>query len=96
MAKYLNDTSLQELVTKIKALIPSALKSPYSITIQKNGSSLGSYDGSEAKTINVSVPTKTSELTNDSGYKTTDNNTTYSLTQDASDGHKITLTPSSG
>ena len=30
------------------------------------------------------------------GYKTTDNNTTYSLTQDSSDGHKITLTPSSG
>lgn len=26
----------------------------------------------------------------------TDNNTTYSLTQDGSDGHKITLTPSSG
>lgn len=26
----------------------------------------------------------------------TDNNTTYSLTQDSSDGHKITLTPSSG
>ena len=30
------------------------------------------------------------------GYKTTDNNTTYSLTQDSSNGHKITLTPSSG
>lgn len=30
------------------------------------------------------------------GYKTTDNNTTYSLTQDSTDGHKITLTPSSG
>ena len=42
------------------------------------------------------IPTKTSQLTNDSGFKTTDNNTTYTLTQDASDGHKITLTPSSG
>lgn len=30
------------------------------------------------------------------GYKTTDNNTTYSLTQDETDGHKIILTPSSG
>lgn len=30
------------------------------------------------------------------GYKTTDTNTTYSLTQDSKDGHKITLTPSSG
>lgn len=30
------------------------------------------------------------------GYKTTDNNTTYTLTQDSSNGHIITLTPSSG
>ena len=30
------------------------------------------------------------------GYKTTDTNTTYSLTQDSTDGHKITLTPSTG
>lgn len=30
------------------------------------------------------------------GYKTTDNNTTYTLTQDSTDGHKLTFTPSSG
>lgn len=42
------------------------------------------------------IPTKTSQLTNDSGFKTTDNNTTYTLTQDSTDGHKITLTPSTG
>lgn len=30
------------------------------------------------------------------GYKKTDNNTTYTLTQDATDGHKLTFTPSSG
>ena len=29
------------------------------------------------KGVNVAVPTKVSELTNDAGYKTTDNNTTY-------------------
>ena len=32
---------------------PTSLKNPTSITIQGNGSSLGSYDGSEAKTINL-------------------------------------------
>lgn len=31
----------------------SSLKNPYSITIQANGTSLGSYDGSSAKTFNI-------------------------------------------
>ena len=39
------------------------------MTIQKNGTSLGTYTpNSAAKTINVTVPTKLSELSNDSGY----------------------------
>lgn len=42
------------------------------------------------------IPSKTSDLTNDSGFITSYTNTTYTLTQDATDGHKITLTPSSG
>lgn len=50
----------------------------------------GSYnDLSEKPTI----PTKTSQLTNDSGFKTTDNNTTYSLSKS---GSTITLTSSDG
>lgn len=49
-----------------------------------------------SKANTSAIPTKTSQLTNDSGFKTTDNNTTYTLTQDSTDGHKITLTPSSG
>lgn len=40
-----------------------------------------------------SIPTKTSDLTNDSGYKTTDNNTTYALSKT---GSTITLTGSDG
>lgn len=41
----------------------------YGLTIQKNGTSLGTYTpNSAAKTINVTVPTKLSELSNDSGY----------------------------
>ena len=35
------------------------------------------------KGVNVAVPTKVSELTNDAGYKTTDNNTTYALKKTA-------------
>ena len=39
------------------------------------------------------IPTKTSDLVNDSGFKTTDNNTTYTLTKD---GETIVLTGSDG
>lgn len=46
-----------------------------------------------SKAVNITVPTKVSELTNDSGYKTTDNNTTYSLSKT---GSTITLTGSDG
>lgn len=68
------------------------------LTIQKNGTTVKTFtaNASDNVTANITVPTKVSELTNDSGYKTTDNNTTYSLTQDATNGHKITLTPSTG
>lgn len=42
------------------------------ITIQKNGSTVDSFkvNQSSAKTINITVPTKTSEITNDSGFIT--------------------------
>ena len=39
------------------------------------------------------IPTKVSDLVNDSGFKTTDNNTTYTLTKD---GETIVLTGSDG
>ena len=35
--------------------IPTTLKNPYSLTIQGNGIDLGTYDGSAAKTINLSA-----------------------------------------
>lgn len=47
---------------------PTALKNPNLLTVQKNGSTVVTYDGSAVKTANITVPTKTSELTNDSGF----------------------------
>lgn len=47
----------------------------------------------DGKADTTSIPTKTSQLTNDSGFKTTDNNTTYTLTKS---GSTITLTGSDG
>ena len=47
--------------------IPTSLKNPKALTF--TGAATGSYDGSSAKTINIpTAPTKTSQLTNDSGY----------------------------
>jgi hypothetical protein len=41
----------------------------YSLTIQNNGTRVGSYTpNSKAATINIAIPTKVSQLTNDSGY----------------------------
>jgi hypothetical protein len=50
----------------------------------------GSYNDLSNK---PTIPTKTSQLTNDSGFKTSDNNTTYSLSKS---GSTITLTGSDG
>jgi hypothetical protein len=33
--------------------IPTSLKSPYSLTIQKNGTTIDTYDGSSSKTVNI-------------------------------------------
>ena len=64
-------------------------------TVQVNGATVTP----SSKTVNISVPTKVSQLTNDAGYKTTDNNTTYNLGANASatNGNAaITLTGSDG
>ena len=46
------------------------------LTIQKNGDTVGTFSANQAtdKTINITVPTATSELTNDSGYLTSSSN----------------------
>ena len=77
---------------------PSNAERNIIVGIQKNGSDI-SPDSS--RKVNITVPTKISQLTNDSGYKTTDNNTTYTLSKSGStialtgsDGSKTTVTDS--
>ena len=55
---------------------PSNAERNVIVGIQKNGADL---TPDSSRKVNVTVPTKVSELTNDSGYKTTDSNTTYTL-----------------
>ena len=49
------------------------------VGIQKNGTDI--TVNTTTRKANIIVPTKVSELTNDTGYKTTDNNTLYSLSK---------------
>lgn len=56
-------------VTFAKTTFLTSHQSIYRLTIQRNGTALGTYTpNSDAKTINISVPTKVSELSNDSGF----------------------------
>lgn len=56
-------------VTFAKTTFLTSHQSIYGLTIQRNGTALGTYTpNSAAKTINISVPTKVSELSNDSGF----------------------------
>lgn len=48
--------------------IPTSLKNPNALTLQAGTFAAKTYDGSVAVTVNI--PTKTSHLTNDSGYLT--------------------------
>lgn len=62
------------------------------VGVQKNGSDVSV--NSSTRKVNITVPTKVSELTNDAGYLTGETaNTTYELSKD---GNTITLTGSDG
>lgn len=56
-----------------KPTIPAAANNA-TLTIQRNNSTVGTFtaDASSDKTVNISVPTTTSDLTNNSGYITAD------------------------
>lgn len=53
MAHYLDTTGLSSLWKNIKKLIPTSLKNPNSLTLQTNGTTVATYDGSAAKTVNI-------------------------------------------
>lgn len=56
-------------VTFAKTTFLTSHQSIYGLTIQRNGTALGTYTPNSAdKTINIFVPTKVSELSNDSGF----------------------------
>lgn len=76
-----------------QAHAPSNAQANVIETVKVNGTALTP----SSKAVNITVPTKVSQLTNDAGYKTTDNNTTYDLgaSASASNGNvKINLTGS--
>lgn len=57
---------------------PSTAEKNVIVGVQKNGTDL--TVNSSTRKVNITVPTKTSELTNDSGFKTTDTVTTVTTT----------------
>lgn len=76
-----------------QAHAPSNAQANVIETVKVNGTALTPT----SKAVDITVPTKVSQLTNDAGYKTTDNNTTYDLGASASAANgnvKINLTGS--
>ena len=65
-----NGTALTPSSKAVNITVPTV--NDATITIQKNGSSVGTFttNAGSNKTVNITVPTKTSEITNDSGYIT--------------------------
>lgn len=69
---------LQDQITQLRDNledIPTANNG--TLTIQKNGTTVQTFSADQKgnATANITVPTKTSQLTNDSGFKTTDSDT---------------------
>lgn len=82
------DTSSDAFI-KNKPTIPTVNNG--TLTIQKNGTNVATFSANQSgnATANITVPTKVSDLTNDSGFKTVDTNTTYDLaaTKSSSNGN---------
>lgn len=78
---------------QIKGNYLTTHQSIYGLTIQKNGTNIGNYTpNSKSATINISVPTKVSQLTNDSGY-TTNTGTVTSVGISVPTGLSVTSSP---
>ena len=73
---YFSKNKVQYILTKLKVIldgkaVPNDIKNG-KLTIQKNGTNVQTFTANQASnaTANITVPTKTSDLTNDSGYIT--------------------------
>lgn len=75
------------------ANLPTLAEGELGFTLDTGKLYVGNTNGNVEMARADAVPTKTSQLTNDSGFKTTDNNTTYALSKS---GSTITLTGSDG
>ena len=66
---FVGRTALEQALQDVKGYVDSHNGV---LTIQKNGSTVGTFSANQAtdKTINITVPTKTSDLNNDSGFIT--------------------------
>lgn len=80
--KFYNGTAWKQLARKDELPVVNNA----TLTIQKNGANVQTFtaNASSNKTANIIVPTKTSEVTNDSGFitKEVDNLTNYTKTND--------------
>ena len=74
---------------------PSSLKNPYALTISLNGTSQGPYDGSAAKSINItpsSIGAATSGHNHDDRYYTKDESNAKYITDITTSVNKLTFT----
>ena len=92
--KYVSAVSEADGKIKVtRATLPTV--NDATLTIKKNGTSVGTFtaNASAAKEIDIKVPTKVSELTNDSSYATTGAMTTE-LNKKEATANKLTSTAS--
>ena len=86
-SRFLNEINGQIDWTNIlsKPTIPAAANNG-TLTIQKNGTNIQTFTANQSTnaTANITVPTKVSELTNDSGFVTTDTKNTAGSTDTSS------------
>jgi hypothetical protein len=89
--QFIYDGSQWELIgdidTNTTYTIPTSLKNPNALTIQGNGTTTATYDGSAAKTVNIKAGTNVSVSADTSGNITVSStNTTYNAATQSAAG----------
>ncbi len=87
-----NGTALTPTSKAVDIEVPSVGNA--TLTIQKNGASVGTFTANATSnaTINITVPTKTSQLTNDSGFRTSDSDSSV-MQSEPSDSDWSSIAP---